>query len=656
MKFKLITNFEPKGDQPKAIKELVNQIDKGNKFQVLLGATGTGKTFTIANVIQKTQKKTLVLANNKTLAMQLYGELRTFFPNNKVEYFISYFDFYQPEAYLPANDIYISKTAKVNEDIKMFRLSTMNSLISRNDVIVVASVAAIYGAHSPEEYKKSKIYFSKNQKINLETIIKDLIKIGYLENEKKLIPGFFTRKENKIILVPSWTEKYNILLEIKEEKIETIAHIDIITNEIQTEFQEYTVFPAQEYITEKQRLKEAIKRIQCELDQTIIELRKENKLIEIKRLEKRTRNDIQALENFQRCQGIENYSRHLDLRNKGEPPYTLIDYFGNDFLTIVDESHMTLPQIRGMYNTNMSRKSTLVKYGFRLPSAIDNRPLNFDEFQSKLNYVIYQSATPGDYETKIVNNNVVQQIIRPTGLIDPWIEIKNNENQIEDIIFNIKKCQEAKSRVLILTLTIKTAEDLTFHLQKRNLNVAYLHSKLKTFERTKVIIDLRKGIYDAVIGINLLREGIDIPEVALVCIIDADKSGFLRDQRSLIQIMGRAARNVNGRVILYANKISKDMKKAIEETNRRRNLQISYNKDNKIIPKTVYKSINEVTMFEEINFSEKKIYKSNKERLEAIKELKEKMLVASKNWKFREAAKIRDLIFQLQSEIKKKQK
>ncbi|WP_342273839.1 excinuclease ABC subunit UvrB [Spiroplasma endosymbiont of Phycita roborella] len=659
--FKLKAPYKPTGDQPEAISKLVVAIKNNIKYQVLLGATGTGKTFTMANVIAQVQKPTLILVHNKTLAMQLYGELKTFFPENRVEYFVSYFDFYQPEAYLPKTDTYIDKNSKQNQEIEMLRLSALNGLSISKDVIVVASVAAIYGEQEPTAYKDNFFELRKGQKINRKDLLLRLIKNGYVRNDITLEPGSFSAKGDLIKLAPSWNDQFYLRISLFGDEIEEIARIDTLGANVLERFPFITIFPAQNYITSKNRVDQAIIKITEELKITLAQLRKNNMLVEAQRLEQRTEHDLESLKEFGICSGIENYSRHLENREVGSAPYTLIDFFPDDFLTIIDESHMTLPQIRGMYNTDRSRKETLVKYGFRLPSALDNRPLNFNEFSNKLKQVIYTSATPADYELALIKNEVepfnvpVQQIIRPTGLLDPTIEIKPTKNQMEDIINQIKLRTKNNERVFITTLTIRMAEELSNFLQEQKIKVAYIHNKLKTLERTKVLLDLRKGVFDVIVGINLLREGLDVPEVSLICILDADKSGFLRNTKSLIQTIGRAARNVNGHVILYGDIKTEAMTQAIEETQRRREIQLAYNKKYNIVPVTVKKPLSEIVSTRELDV-DLKILNSSKgktkiaAKTKIIADLRVEMLQAAKDLNFEKAASLRDLILSIESE------
>ncbi|AOX43463.1 excinuclease ABC subunit B [Spiroplasma sp. NBRC 100390] len=653
--FKLTANYLPAGDQPLAIEQLTTNLFANKKHQVLLGATGTGKTFTMANVIENYQKPTLVMAHNKTLAMQLYVELKEMFPENRVEYFVSNFDFYQPEAYVPSKDLYIDKDARQNMELDMMRLSAFNALTTRKDVIVVASVAAIYGAQDPDEYKKSFFQVDRNQKISKKDLANFLVSSGYVRNDIELVPGSFSAKGDVIKIVPGWNIKTFIRIDLFGDEIEDLAYIDGLTGDVTQRLSTLTIFPAQDYITSPERLEEAIKRIEAELKVRLVELEQEGKLIETQRLKQRTEYDLDSLRESGLCSGIENYSRHLDLRNEGEAPYTLIDFFGDDFLTIIDESHMSLPQIRAMYNTDRSRKETLVNFGFRLKSAQDNRPLNFDEFNQKLKNVIYVSATPGDYELELVDQKVVEQIIRPTGLLDPTVEVKGTVGQIDDIIAQIKSRREKNERVFITTLTIRMSEDLTSYLQEQNVKVAYLHSELKTLERSQILLDLRKGVYDCIVGVNLIREGIDIPEVSLICILDADKQGFLRNERSLIQTIGRAARNASGHVILYADNVSDAMTKAMAETTRRRQIQEEYNRKYHITPTTIIKSIRDYTniklhddKLQKIKNKKSKEYKTAKEAL--LYDLRKEMYEASKKLDFERAAELRDIIIEIEAE------
>ena len=575
--FKLVSKFKPSGDQPEAIKKLVSGINEGKKSQVLLGATGTGKTFMIANVIKEVNKPTLMLAHNKTLAGQLYSEFKELFPENNVEYFVSYYDYYQPEAYVPQTDTYIEKDSSINDEIDELRHGATSSLINSRDTIVVASVSCIYGIGEKEEYKNNMLILKQGQIVSRNFIIDRLVSMTYERNNLDFHRGTFRVNGDTIDIIPASERKNGIRIELFGNEIDRICEFDSLTGSIIKVLKNITIFPASHFVTGEEKLKEAIKRIEEEKDKQIAYFKENNKLIEAQRIKERCEYDIEMLKETGFCHGIENYSRHLALKGEGETPSTLIDFFDDDFLLVVDESHVTLPQVRAMYNGDRMRKQTLVDYGFRLPSALDNRPLKFEEFESKINQAIYISATPGDYELSLTNNEVVESIIRPTGLLDPTIEVKPTEGQIDDLIEEIKTRTQKNERVLVTTLTIRMAEELTNYLKSLNMKVAYLHSEVKTFERLRIIRDLRMGKYDTIIGINLLREGLDIPEVSLIAIMDADKQGFLRSERSLIQTIGRAARNQNGHVIMYADQISDAMEKAINETKRRRSIQEEYN-------------------------------------------------------------------------------
>ncbi|QGS51513.1 excinuclease ABC subunit UvrB [Spiroplasma tabanidicola] len=653
--FELVTEYSPSGDQPRAIQGLLKGLENKRKHQVLLGATGTGKTFTMANIIKNINKQTLVLAHNKTLAMQLYIELKELFPNNRVEYFVSNFDFYQPEAYIPSRDLYIDKDAKRNNDLEMMRLSAKNALITRTDTIVVASVAAIYASQDPREYGEVFFELKVGQKISKKELLSFLVRTGYIRNDNALAMGEFSAKGDIIQIAPSWTDSFNLRISMYGDEIEALDIMDVLNNTVKDKLRMFTIFPAAAYVTQWDKLKKAIENIGNELEERVQYFLDKGKILEADRLAKRTKYDMETLEEFGVCSGIENYSAHLDFRPPGVTPFTLLDYFEKDFLTIIDESHMMIPQVRGMFNTDRSRKETLVEHGFRLPSALDNRPLNFEEFVKKLNNVIYTSATPGDYELELANHEYVEQIIRPTGLIDPIITVLPTTNQIEVIIDNINKVVEKKQKVFITALTIKQSEDITSFLQGRNIRVAYLHSELKTLERNEVLSDLRKGVYDVIVGVNLLREGLDIPEVSLVCILEADKQGFLRNTRSLIQTVGRAARNVDGRVIFFANSISQAMKEAMEETERRRNIQIAYNKEHNITPKTIIKKISDFGIMDSKIRSEiDKINKSKKDKAKQkeklIEGIRKEMLQAAKEQNYEKAAELRDIILEIQSD------
>jgi len=646
--FELKSNYIPNGDQPKAIDELVNGINDNKKHQVLLGATGTGKTFTIANVIKEVNKPTLVLAHNKTLAGQLYSELKELFPNNHVEYFVSYYDYYQPEAYVPSSDTYIEKDASINDEIDELRHSATASLLRNRDTIVVASVSCIYGIGDVEDYKEKMLILNLGDTIKRDNLLKKLIDMTYERNQIDFHRGTFRVNGDVIDIIPIGEKKNGIRIELFGDEVERISEFDILTGVIKQNKKSITIFPASHFVTSEDKLNIAIERIQNELDERLKWLKDNNKLLEEQRLRERTLYDIEMLKETGFCHGVENYSRHLSLREEGETPNCLINFFPKDFLLVIDESHVTVPQIRGMYNGDRQRKQTLVDYGFRLPSALDNRPLKFDEFNDLINQVIYVSATPGDYELELVDNKYTEQIIRPTGLLDPTIEVRKTEGQIDDLINEINIRKERNERVLITTLTIRMAEELTDYLKSLGIKVAYLHSEVKTLERMKIIRELRLGTYDVVVGINLLREGIDIPEVSLIAIMDADKQGFLRSERSLIQTIGRCARNENGHVIMYADKISEAMENSIKETKRRREIQNEYNKQHNIIPKTIVKSIKELIS----NEVEEKIENpklSKKEKQEMLIRIETEMREAAKNMDFERAMELRDILFELKS-------
>ena len=648
--FKLVSKYKPSGDQPEAIKELVQGIKEGKKEQVLLGATGTGKTFTIANVIEKINKPTLVLAHNKTLAGQLYNELKELFPENRVEYFVSYYDYYQPEAYVPSTDTYIEKDSSINDEIDELRHSATSALISRSDVIVVASVSCIYGIGEIEEYKKKMLTLNVGDTIDRDIILKKLIEMLYERNDIDLKRGTFRVRGDSLEIVPAYERTNGLLIEWFGDEIDRISEVDTITGHILKDKKTVSIFAASHFVTDEERLKISIERINKEKEERVKYFKENNKLIEAQRIEERVNYDMEMLSETGFCRGIENYSRHIALKEEGESPNTLIDFFPKDFLLVIDESHVTLPQVRAMYNGDRARKMNLVDYGFRLPSALDNRPLKFEEFTKKLNDVIYVSATPGDYEMERVNNKVVEQIIRPTGLLDPLIEVRPTKNQIDNLVEEINKQIEKNERTLITTLTIRMAEELTNYLKSLDIKVAYLHSEVKTLERLKIIRDLRLGKYDVVVGINLLREGIDIPEVSLIAIMDADKQGFLRSTRSLIQTIGRAARNSSGRVIMYADIISDSMNEAITETERRRSIQEKYNKEHGIIPKTIIKDIPEVISNETEKKVEKESKLSKKEKLDLIYNLTKEMKSAASNLDFERAMELRDIIFDLEND------
>ncbi len=648
--FKIHSKYKPSGDQPEAIEELVEGINDGKKQQVLLGATGTGKTFTIANVIEKIQKPTLVLAHNKTLAGQLYAELKELFPENHVCYFVSYYDYYQPEAYVAKTDTYIEKDAAINDEIDELRHYATSSLLNNKDVIVVASVSCIYGIGEIEEYRNKMLSLAVGENVDRDEVIVKLIEMLYERNNIDLKRGTFRVRGDVLEIVPVNQHTKGIRVEFFGDEIDRISEFDIVTGAILTDKKTISLFPASHFVTSEEKLKKAIENIRVELDEQLEKFKSENKLLEYQRLMERTNYDIEMLSETGFCRGVENYSRHLALRGPGETPTTLIDFFGDDFLLVVDESHVTLPQVRAMYNGDRARKTVLVDYGFRLPSALDNRPLKFDEFEKKLDKVIYVSATPGDYELEKCHHKVVEQIIRPTGLLDPLIEVKPTKNQIDDLVEQIRKQIDKNERTLITTLTIRMAEELTVYLKKIDIKVAYLHNEVKTLERTKIIRDLRLGKYDVVVGINLLREGIDIPEVSLIAIMDADKQGFLRSERSLIQTIGRAARNAEGRVIMYADYVSEAMDKAIKETERRRKIQEQYNKKHGIIPKTIVKAIPELISNNKEVKDDKPAKLSKSEKAKLMVNIENEMKEAAKNLDFERAMELRDILFELKSE------
>ncbi len=651
--FKLVSKFKPSGDQPEAIKELVAGIKEGKKSQVLLGATGTGKTFTMANVIQEVDKPTLILAHNKTLAGQLYSEFKELFPENRVEYFVSYYDYYQPEAYVPSTDTYIEKDSSINDEIDELRHSATSALLSRRDVIVVASVSCIYGIGEVEEYLKKMLTINVGDIISRNQILAKLVEMMYERNDFDFKRGTFRVKGDTLEIIPAYQSTKGIRIEFFDDEVDRISEIDILTGAIIQNKKTISIFPASHFVTSDDKLHEAIRRIKEELADRLKELKENNKLLAAERLEQRTNYDIEMLEETGFCHGIENYSRHMSLRGEGETPTTLIDFFPKDFLLIVDESHVTLPQVRGMYNGDRARKMNLVEYGFRLPSALDNRPLKFDEFEHKLNQTIYVSATPGDYELGLTGGKFIEQIIRPTGLLDPTIEVRKTEGQIDDLIAEIKERNARNERTLITTLTIRMAEELTNYLKETDIKVAYLHSEVKTLERMRIIRDLRLGKYDCIVGINLLREGIDIPEVSLIAILDADKEGFLRSERSLIQTIGRCARNAEGHCIMYADKITDSMKKAIEETKRRREIQEEYNREHHIVPKTIQKEIRELisNVDEDKETKGKKKQKvDKKEQLKTIQNIEEEMKKAARELDFERAMELRDILFEMKAE------
>ena len=653
--FRLHAPYSPTGDQPTAIAQFVQGIKEGKKEQVLLGGTGTGKTFTVSNVIAQINKPTLVLAHNKTLAGQLYSELKEFFPENRVEYFVSNFDFYQPEAYIPKSDTYIDKNAQTNYEIEMLRSAAMNSLLERRDTIVVASVASIYGLGNPQQYKEMIFSLRVGQIIDRKELLTYLVDRQYQRNDIEQSKGTFRVRGDVIEIVPGHTESWLIRIELFGDEVERICEVDPLTGKVLGSYSTYTIYPAYGYVTKKEQMLRACETISEELKERLQFFEDEMKPLEYERLDQRTRHDIEMLREVGMCPGIENYSRHIDGRKAGQRPYTLIDYFPKDFLMIVDESHVMLPQVRGMFNGDRSRKETLVEYGFRLPSALDNRPLRFEEFEKIINQVIYVSATPGDYELEKTHGEVAQQIIRPTGLLDPIIEVRPIKDQIDDIVSEIHERIEKNERVLITTLTKRMAEDLSAYLKEMGLKVAYLHSDTKTLERTEILRDLRLGKYDVLVGINLLREGLDLPEVSLVCILDADKEGFLRSERSLIQTIGRAARNANGKVIMYADHITDSMKRAIDETARRRDIQEAYNLEHHIVPKTIQKEIRDVihgkeTVDEATALVQKGKKASKKAQKKLIEDLEKEMKQAAKVLDFERAMELRDIIMELKGE------
>ncbi len=649
-KFELVADYKPLGDQINAIEYITDNIMNGVKEQVLLGATGTGKTFTMSNVIQKTGKKTLVLAHNKTLAGQLYSEFKQYFPNNRVEYFISYYDYYQPEAYVPSRDLFIEKDARTNDEIDEMRHSATASLLERDDVIVVASVSCIYGIGDPEDYKNSMLTLRIGDEIGRDNLLRKLVDMLFERNDFDFNRGTFRVKGDIVEILPTYQKNIGLRIELFDDEIERIREFDIVTGEIISDYNVFSLFPATQFVTNKDKIEEGIKRIEKELEEQIKYFKENDRLLEAERIKQRTNYDIEMLKEIGSCMGVENYSRHLSLREEGETPSTLMDFFGDDYLLIVDESHVTLPQVRGMFKGDRSRKETLVEYGFRLPSAIDNRPLNFDEFNNKTDNIVYLSATPGDYELERTNY-IVEQIIRPTGLLDPVVEVRPKKGQIDDIVAQILERIEANQRTLITTLTIKMSEDLTGYLKELGIKVAYLHSEIITLERIEIIRELRLGTYDVVVGINLLREGLDIPEVSLICILDADKQGFLRSSRSLVQTIGRAARNSDGLVVMYADKMTDAMIYAIEETKRRRSIQEAYNIENNITPTTIIKSIQDsISIKIAIDEQEKSMAELTvQEREKAIFDMEKEMRNAAKRLDFERAAELRDIIIELKS-------
>lgn len=654
--FVLKAEFEPKGDQPQAIAELVEGVQSGQRLQVLLGATGTGKTFTMANVIAQVQRPTLIIAHNKTLAAQLCSEFKEFFPENAVEYFVSYYDYYQPEAYIPSSDTYIEKDSSINDEIDKLRHSATAALFERRDVIIVASVSCIYGLGSPEDYQELMLSLRLGGNYDRDYILRKLVAIQYERNDVNFIRGKFRVRGDVIEIFPVSASEKAIRVELFGDEVERIVEFDTVTGEILGERRHVAIFPATHYVTSKENMERAIKDIEAELEVRLAELREQNMLLEAQRLEQRTRYDIEMMQEMGFCQGIENYSRHITARNPGDSPFTLLDYFPEDYLIIVDESHVTLPQVGGMYEGDRSRKKTLVDFGFRLPSAFDNRPLKFNEFEERINQIVCVSATPGKYELERAQS-VVQQIIRPTGLLDPVILVRPIQGQIDDLLGEIRIRIERQERVLVTTLTKKMAEDLTDYMKELGIKVRYLHSEVKTLERMMIIRDLRLGVFDVLVGINLLREGLDLPEVSLVAILDADKEGFLRAERSLIQTIGRAARNAQGLVIMYADKITDSMQKALDETNRRRSIQMAHNQKHGIVPQTIKKAVRDVieaTMVaeEQAKYSTDKAKKMPKAELrKMIENLERDMKEAAKQLNYERAAELRDLIMELRVEL-----
>lgn len=656
--FDLQSKYDPKGDQINAIAELTEGLNSGEKYQTLLGATGTGKTFTIANIVKNVGKPTLVLAHNKTLAGQLYNELKEFFPNNRVEYFVSYYDYFQPEAYVPSTDTYIEKDSSVNDEIDKLRHSATSSLFDRDDVIIVSSVSCIYGLGSPEEYSSLVLSLRVGDEINRNKIMEKLISVQYMRNDIEFTRGNFRVRGDVIEIFPASRSENSVRIEMFGDEIDRIREINPLTGEVLSELEHIAIYPASHFVAGDEKTKEAIKRIRAELEERLKVLNMENKLLEAQRLEQRTNYDLEMMEEMGFCSGIENYSLHLTLREPGSTPYTLLDYFPDDWLLVVDESHVTLPQVRGMFNGDRARKQVLVDYGFRLPTALDNRPLNFEEFEKKLNQAIFVSATPGDFELE-KSTKITEQIIRPTGLLDPIIDIRPVSDQVFDITKEAEKIIAKGERVLITTLTKKMAESLTAYLKENGLKVEYLHSDIKTLERTEIIRNLRLGKFDILIGINLLREGLDIPEVSLVAILDADKEGFLRGDKALLQTIGRAARNANGRVIMYADNITRSMRKAIDETNRRREIQMAYNEEHGITPQTIIKDIRdsisakkEVANDEEILELEETANINDDNIEEHLAELEQQMFTAAEKFEFEQAAKLRDTIAELKEKYK----
>jgi excinuclease ABC subunit B len=668
-KFKLVSNYKPAGDQPQAIQQLVERIKGGDKFQTLLGVTGSGKTFTISNVIEQLNKPTLIISHNKTLAAQLYSEFKSFFPENAVEFFISYYDYYQPEAYVVKSDLYIEKDFSINEEIDRLRLRATTSLIEgRRDVIVVASVSCIYGIGAPEEYARQIIFVKKGEKLDRKKFLRELIDIHFVRNDSEFGRGTFRARGDVIEIIPAYENEEAIRVELWDNDVEKISIIDSLTGNVLREVESAPIYPAKYFVTDRDKMQKAIHNIELELAERLEAFRKDEKYLEAQRLEQRTKFDIEMMKEIGYCSGIENYSRHMDGRASGSRPFNLFDYFPDDFLLVIDESHVTIPQIRGMYNGDRSRKGTLVEYGFRLPSALDNRPMMYEEFMEMLDQVIFVSATPGDYELEMSGGVIVEQIIRPTGLLDPEIEVRPIKGQIDDLIDEIRTRVNRKERILVTTLTKKMAEDLADYLDKIKIQVRYIHSDIDSLERVEILRDLRLGEFDVLVGVNLLREGLDLPEVSLVAIIDADKEGFLRSARSLMQVAGRTARNVNGKVIMYGDVITQSMQKTISETNRRRKLQKKYNEEHNITPATIYKSMEEIlasTSLAEVRKRDEKEdygfakvaepvlkYMNKEQKEDLIEQLREQMRNAAKDLEFEKAASLRDEILRLEKMVK----
>lgn len=652
--FKLVSDYRPEGDQPQAIERLVNGVEQGLRHQTLLGVTGSGKTFTMANIVAKLQRPTLVIAHNKTLAAQLTAEFKEFFPHNAVEYFVSYYDYYQPEAYIPSTDTFIEKDAKINDEIDKLRHSATASILERNDVLVVASVSAIYGLGNPEEYRDHMLSLRTGQTRSRDSILRRLIDMQYERNDMNFTRGTFRVRGDTVEIFPASRGEQAVRIELFGDEIDRITEINVVTGEMVGHRDHISIFPASHFVTSRPRLELAVNRIRDELVDRLEELRGKGKLLEAQRIEQRTNYDIEMMKEIGFCSGIENYSRHLEGRGAGEPPNTLLDYFPKNFLTLIDESHVTLPQVRGMYGGDRTRKLTLIEHGFRLPSAADNRPLTFEEFEGRIGQSIYISATPGPYE-ELHQQQIVEQIIRPTGLLDPVIHVRPIKGQIDDLVGEIHKRIQRDERVLVTTLTKKMAEDLTDYLKELGIKVNYLHSDIKTIERMVILRDLRLGVFDVLIGINLLREGLDLPEVSLVAILDADKEGFLRAERSLVQTIGRAARNSDGQVIMYGDKVTDSMKKAIDETARRRQIQMAYNESHGITPTTIQKAVRDVieavraaeAKNEYVSLAEQASKMSVKERKDLISRLEKEMKQAAKDLQFERAAELRDMIVEL---------